>query len=320
MRTPRPLSWIYDQAFLLLPLTMLFWAGNAVVGRGIAGEMPPVLLAQLRWLGAFVIVLPFAWPHLKRERALVRKGFRTLTLLALSRITIFNTLQYASLQFTTATNVVLLQSVMPLIIAAWSFGLLGERLTGAQMLGIAVSGAGIVAIVSGGSPASLFDLDLNRGDALFLLALVIYGFYSALLKRRPPVHWLTLLAVTVGWGAVMLLPATLVEYLSGARAEWGAGTLAALGYVVLFPSVLSYVCFNRGVELIGPNRAGPFFHLVPIFGVALAATLLGETLRPFHAVGAVLIIGGVAVASRRPPRARQGSGGEDRHGASRPAE
>jgi drug/metabolite transporter (DMT)-like permease len=147
----------------------------------------------------------------------------------------------------------------------------------------------------------LLELRPNPGDALFMLALAIYAVYSALLKRRPSIHWLSFLGVTVACGAAMLLPATAVEFALGARPEPTAGNAFALLYVVVFPSVVAYAFFNRGVELIGPNRTGPFFHLVPLFGVVLAVALLGERLELAHVSGAALIAAGVVVASVRRP-------------------
>lgn len=258
-----------------------------------------MLLAQGRWLGAFLILLPFAWPHLVRERQAVLGSWRVLTLLALSGITAFNTIQYFALTRTTAMNVLLLQSAMPLLIAAWAYVLYRDRLSADQVLGIGLSLVGVVIIVSRGQPAVLAALDLNRGDLWMLVALAVYAFYSALLMRRPQIHWLTFLAVTIGWGAFMLMPVTLLEALSGARPEWSLETLLILAYVILFPSLLAYLCFNRGVELVGPNRAGPFFHLIPFFGAVLAILLLGERFQAFHALGSLLILSGVVMAGRR---------------------
>jgi len=291
---------LWNSAPLLLALPALFWAGNAVLGRAVAESFPPVALAQLRWLLAAAILLPFALPHLRRDRAAIRAHAGILALLAFTGITLFNTLQYLALNHTTALNVLLLQSSMPLLIAAVSFALYRDRLTPAQILGILTSLLGAVAIVTEGHPERVLGLRLNVGDAVFLVALLVYALYSALLKRRPPIHWMSLLAVTILGGAIMLLPAYAVEWLSGARPVWGPDTLLALAYVALLPSIVAYICFNRGVELIGPNRTGPYFHLVPLFGSVMAVLFLGEAFRWFHAAGAALILGGVALASRRP--------------------
>ncbi|MBZ8135483.1 DMT family transporter [Afifella sp. IM 167] len=294
-----PFRWLFNRPYLLLTLTSLFWAGNAVVGRAVVETFPPILLAQLRWTGAAMLILPFARSALKEDWPVIRRHFGALTLMSLCGITIFNTLLYTALAYTTALNVVLLQAAMPLTIALVVFVVFRERLTGGQFAGIIVSFIGVAIIVSGGDWHVLMHLKLNPGDAMMLLAVIVYGIYSALLKRRPPLHWLSFLAVTVTWGAVMLLPASIFELAQGARIEMSFSSAAALFYVVVFPSVLAYICFNRGVDLVGPNRAGPFFHFVPLFGVILSVTLLGERFTVAHAVGAACILGGVFLASRR---------------------
>ena len=296
MRASAPFRWFFNQPYLLLSLTSLFWAGNAIVGRAVAESFPPATLAQLRWTGAALIILPFALPYLKRDWPEIRRHWKLLTLMSFTGITVFNTLQYAALAYTTALNVLLLQATMPLLIAAASFAINRERLSWAQAGGIAVSLMGVVAIVTGGDPRLLLQLRINPGDAIFVFALGVYTIYMALLRRRPRIHWLSFLAVTVTWGATMLLPATIAEVAGGARPDISAGNALALLYVMIFPSLIAYMCFNRGVELIGPNRAGPFFHLVPLFGVLLSVFLLGERFTPAHAAGGGLIACGILIA------------------------
>ena len=293
------LRWIRDQPYLLLTLTSLFWAGNAIVGRAVVGRIPPVALAELRWIAAFLIVLPFAWRDLSRDLPVIRRHFGLLTILAFTGITAFNTLLYWSLERTTAINATLMQSVAPLLIGLFSFLLYRDALTRLQIAGIAVSLVGVAAIVSGGDPSRLFALSLNAGDLMIVFALALYALYSALLRRRPGMAQLSFLAFTMGWGAVLLLPAFVAELASGAKFEpFDASMIGALVYVAIFPSIVAYLGFNRGVELIGANRAGPFFHLIPLFGVILAVLFLGERPGMHHAVGILLILCGVMIASR----------------------
>ncbi|MDQ0326123.1 drug/metabolite transporter (DMT)-like permease [Rhodopseudomonas julia] len=294
-----PFRWLFDQPYLLLTLTSLFWAGNAVVARAVIDDFSPILLAQLRWGGAALLILPFAMKTLRADWPVIRRHLGVLTLMALCGITLFNTLLYWALEYTTALNVVLLQATTPLAIAFVVFMLFRERLTFGQLAGIVVSLIGVVVIVSRGQLQVLAHLRLNPGDVIMLIDVVIYATYSALLKRRPPLHWLSFLAITVGWGAIMLLPASALDLMRGGHVDINAASLAALFYVAVFPSVLAYICFNRGVDLIGPNRAGPFFHLVPLFGAILAVFALGESFTYAHAFGGVCILGGVFLASRR---------------------
>jgi drug/metabolite transporter (DMT)-like permease len=300
---PHRFGWIFDQPYLLLSLTSLFWAGNAIVGRAAAGHIPPVTLSFGRWLGAFLIVLPFAWRHLIADRYAIRRHVAVLLLLALTGIATFNTLQYTALQYTTALNILLLQSAGPLFVAMWSLVLLGVRLTWSQAFGIAVSMVGVFVILLHGDLTALAGIELNVGDIVFLAAMAIFGFYSALSQKRPAIHGLSFLAVTFGAGALLLAPAFAIELALQPPAEIDAATLASFGYVALFPSILSYLCFNRGVQLIGANRAAPFFHLIPVFGSVMAILFLGERPHLYHAFGYALVLAGVIVAARKPKTA-----------------
>jgi drug/metabolite transporter (DMT)-like permease len=307
METPAPPSaasrWLFDRPYLLLSLTSLFWAGNAVVGRFAAGRVPPVTLSFLRWTFAFLIVLPFAWPHLKRDWPAISARLPLMLTLSAAGIGAFNTLQYISLQYTTALNVLLLQSVGPLFIAVWSLILLGIRLTLAQGIGIAVSTCGVIAIVTQGNPMLLSNITLNRGDMLFLLAMLIFGGYSVLALKRPAMHALSFAAFTFGIGALCILPVFAWELATHPAMELAWSSFLTIGYVSLFPSVLAYLCYNRGFALIGANRAAPFIHLVPVFGSVLAIVVLGERPMPSHLVGYVLVLCGIFVAARKPKTA-----------------
>ncbi|MEW5424346.1 DMT family transporter [Amorphus sp. 3PC139-8] len=290
--------WIYSQPYLLLTLTTMFWGGNIVVGRFAVGKVPPVALAQYRWIGAFLIVLPFALHPLRRDWQLIRRHLPILIVLALTGITFYNALIYYGLAWTSAINGALLQSVQPLLIALFALILYGDRLNRFQIMGLSVSLVGVILIVSSGNPTLLLELDINPGDAIILGAVVIYGFYSALLKSRPTIHPLSFLAAVFFLGAVSLIPAFLVEYASGARMENSGGAWFAVLYVAIFPSLVANFCFNRGVELVGPNRVGPFFHLIPVFGSLAAILFLGEEPAWYHGAGWLLIASGIVVSQR----------------------
>jgi drug/metabolite transporter (DMT)-like permease len=292
-------GWLFDQAYLLLSLTSLSWAGNTILGRFIAGHVPPVTLAFIRWSGAFVILLPFAWRHLIRDWPAIRKNAGVLTLLAFTGFSIYNTMAYYGLQYTTAINGLLLQSVAPLFVAMWTFALFGERLTLRQAGGICVSLTGVLVIICRGSLDVLLTIAFNRGDVCFVIALVVYGFYAAYLRKRPAIHPFSFLAVGMGWGALLLIPAVFIEIASGRTAVFDAESMASFAYVCIFPSLLGYLFLNRGIELIGANRAAPFIHLVPVFGSVLAIVLLGERFEVFHAVGYALVFAGITVATKK---------------------
>jgi len=294
-----PLGWLNNQPYLLLSLASLFWAGNIVLARYVAGHVPPLTLSCIRWIGVFLILLPFAKDHLRKDWPVLRKNLPLMLLLSATGFAYNNAISYWAMQYTEALNALLIQSAGPLFVALWALALFGVRLTRAQALGIAISLLGVLTIILRGDFSALLGIRFNRGDLMFASSLLAFGLYSALMTRRPVTHQLSLISFTTGCGAAMLLPFAIWEAVAGIRLQPDTLSLATLAYVVIFPSTLAYLCFNRGIALIGPNRAAPFFHLVPVFGSAMAILLLGEALRPFHLIGYALVLAGVIIASRQ---------------------
>jgi drug/metabolite transporter (DMT)-like permease len=294
-----PGNWLANQPYLLLSITAMCWAGNAIVGRLAAGHIPPVTLSFLRWFLAFLIILPFAWKHLVRDWGAIRERLGFMILISVIGIGAFNTLQYWALEHTQALNTLLLQSAGPLFVAIWSLILLGVRLTLAQAGGILLSLTGVLVILLHGNLTALTGISFNKGDVIFTVALVIFGFYSVLSLKRPNIHGLSFAGFTFGCGAACLVPLWIWELMSRPVMQLDTTNLLSLFYVAVFPSTLAYLCFNRGVQLIGANRAAPFFHLVPVFGAAMAIVFLGERPQAFHIIGFALVLTGVFVASRK---------------------
>jgi drug/metabolite transporter (DMT)-like permease len=296
-------SWVTNQPYLLLSITALCWAGNAIVGRLAAGHIPPVTLSFLRWSLAFLLILPFAWKHLKRDWPAIRSKPGVMITLSVTGIGVFNTLQYWALEHTQALNTLLLQSAGPLVVAVWSLLLLGVRLTLAQAIGVLLSFTGVLVILTQGDLTALSNIRFNKGDLIFTFAMIIFGLYSVLTLKRPAIHSLSLVGFTFGCGALCLIPLLVWELLARPVMAFDARNVLSLIYVALFPSTIAYLCFNRGVQLIGANRAAPFFHVTPVFGTVMAIVFLGERLQAFHVIGFALVLTGVYIASRRQRRA-----------------
>lgn len=299
----RAARWLYGQPYVLLVMPPLFWGLNITLGRHVVGHIPPVALSQIRWTLAFVLLLPFAAGRFVRDWPAIRRQMPLIVVLSLTGISIYNTFVYVGLHSTTAINAALLQSFQPVMIAVYTLLIYGDRLTAYQAIGIAVSLAGVVAIVTQGEPSVLFAFAINGGDLWVLAAILAYALYTALLKSRPKVHPLSLILVLLALGQLFLVPATVWEWATGARTHFDLLTVLAGLYVAVFASILAYFCYNRGVELIGPNRAGPFLHLVPLFGSLFAIVLLGETPYWYHATGWMLIVAGITIAQQRRRRA-----------------
>lgn len=290
---------LWRSAPLLLAAASLFWSGNFIVGRAVHDSVPPFALAFWRWAISLLLIVGPAWPHVRRDAPVLWRHWRGLAVLGALGIAAYAVLVYLGLQSTTALNGLLLQSVTPLVMMACAFALFRDPVRPLQLLAIAVSIAGVVVIVTRGEPAALHGLSLHAGDVWLLAAVLVYSLYSVLLRIRPPVHPLSFLATTFAIGSVLLLPLYVWETVATAPFHPTLGALGAIGYLALFPGCISYLLWNRGVELIGPGAAGQYFHLLPVFGTTLAVLFLGETFQPYHGAGIVLIALGIALATWR---------------------
>lgn len=297
---------VWTNAYLLLTAVALFWAGNSIVGRAVRESMPPFTLALGRWAGALIILLPFAWSHVRRDRRTLLHHWKPILLLGMLGVAAFNALLYSGLHHTTAINGLLIQSAMPPIILLLGYVLYGEVPRWPQVVAVILSMIGVMIIVARGRMAMLAHLEVGIGDALVFGAVIAWAFYTVLLRLRPPVHSLSFLAVTFAIGVLAMLPLSAIEWASGARAKWEAGSLAALFYVAIFPSLVAYLLFNRSVELIGAAQAGQFVNLTPLFGTCLAMVLLGERPEMFHFAGMTLILAGIALFSYAAPITARG--------------
>ncbi len=296
-------SRFWNSAYLLLVLAALFWSGNFIAGRAIGDSVPPVALAFWRWVFSSLILLAFARRHLQSDWPTIRRQLPILIALAALGITGFNTLIYIGLRSTTAVNALLMQSAIPMATLIFSFFLLGERSRFRQIAGVLVSLTGIATIATQGSPQDVLHLSLNPGDGAIIAAVAVWGLYTTLLSKRPSIHPLSFLASTFVLGVIMLTPIYIWEYMSGARIQLEPRAMLFMGYIIIFPSVIAYFFYNRGVELVGGGKASLFIHLMPVFGTLLAVLFLGESVRPFHLGGITLIGTGLWLAARATPKA-----------------
>ena len=286
--------------YLLLALAALFWSGNHIVGRAIGGHVPPVGISTVRWLIPAVLIWPWVRPHLMRDWPAIRAHWKAMLWLGATGGALFTALQYVGLQYTSALNVSVLNSLVPVLIVATSAALFRDRISPMQLAGIVVSSLGVLTIIGRGSLDVLARLAFNWGDLIIVFNMLIFAIYAACLRLRPAMHWLSFIFVFAVLSVVMTLPFAVLEFWQGERFQADWQTLAAIGYVSIFPSVIAFAAWNRGVELIGANRSGPFLHLVPIYTAVLGTSLLGEHLAVFIVIGFALILSGVWLASVRP--------------------
>lgn len=287
-------------AIIFLLCTMTFWAGNAVTGRMFYEELPPFQLAFWRWVLAGAIVLIILRPPLRQDWALIWEYKWTLLIIGTLGIGMYNTLQYWALHYTTATNVGLIQTIMPILITMMDWMINRTRVYKIQFVGMALSTLGVVVVVSRGDVNVLLDLSLNIGDVLMVIAVLVYGLFSVLLKRAPKLNQWSLLFVLFMIGAVELLPLQYYEYASGERFAFSTGPIIGMIYIIIGPALLAYYFFTTAVGRLGANKAGLFFYWLPIAAAGLAAWLLDERLALYHLAGFVLVVIGLRLGLRVP--------------------
>ncbi len=289
-------------AFLLLGLVMVLWAGNSIVARAVRDDVGPFTLAFVRWTGASLALAPFAVSRVRRDWPLVVRHWRPILLLGLLGIAAFNAFLYSGLQYTTATNALLLQSAVPALVVVLDLMLFRTRIGLGHALGVLASIVGVATIVFRGDPAAALNLHFGPGDGLILCSVLVWSLYTVLLRLRPPISPISFIAVTFFIGVVAMAPFAAWEVLSGRVPHWSPGLGGAFLYVAILPSLLSYFIYNSAADTVGPAHAGQAITMMPLFGAFLSALLLGERLYPFHYVGMAFIIAGIvisALAARR---------------------
>ncbi|MEK4701172.1 DMT family transporter [Solibacillus sp. FSL R7-0668] len=285
----------------LLVFATLLWGGNFVIGRAVAGDIPPITFAFLRWLVAFIIFLPIAYHRTKNEWPMLKQNFGAVILLALTGVAAFNTLVYIGLHYTTSINASLMNSTTPIMIYILSFLLLKERLTRFQAIGTLVSLTGVLFIISGGSLESLLAFSFNKGDLIVLAAVFCWSVYSLLIKKYAgKLPGYSTFLVTIAIGALMLLPFTAYELLTTPQTiEWSISTISAILYVGIVASIVAFLSWNTGVIALGANKAGIYLNFIPVFATIFAVIFLNEQLLIAQVVGGIAVIAGVFISTIR---------------------
>jgi drug/metabolite transporter (DMT)-like permease len=298
------------RAALLMTLPPLLWAGNAVVGRLLVGQVPPMALNALRWILAGLLLAPLGWRVL-RDRALIARSWPYLLAVGTFGVGLFNALQYLALVTSTPLNVTLINASMPVWMLIVGMALFGTHPTRRQLLGAALSMAGVLTVVTRGAWASLADVRFVVGDVYMLLAVIGWALYSWLLAKppawlRPPPkerwNWAEFLLVQSIFGLVAAgsLAGAEAAFSGHAPVAWHSAMVwAALAYVAIGPSVIAYRCWGLGVATAGPALPAFFANLAPLFAALLSAWLLGEWPQPYHGLAFALIVAGIAVSARK---------------------
>lgn len=289
---------------LLLAIPPLLWAGNAVVGRMVNTLVPPITLNFLRWVLAFLLLLPLAGWVLRRDSGLW-SHWRRFALLGLLGVGCYNALQYMALKTSTPINVTLVAASTPVFMLAIGWLCFGVAVSRKQIAGAVLSIAGVLVVLCRGDWHQLLAVRLVPGDLYVLLATISWAFYSWLLTRpsEPPQlrnDWAAFLMAQVVMGLAWSGLFAAGEWATtDAQIHWGWPLAAALAYIAIGPAIFAYRCWGIGVQRAGPNVAGFFANLTPLFAALMSAAFLGEHPQLFHAVAFLLIVGGIIVSSRR---------------------
>ena len=288
-------------AYLFLFLSVLFWAGNFIVGKYASYyQIPPFSLNFYRWFFAWLILLPFTYKEIISKKNYILENYKFYILLGITSVTIFNSIVYYSLNFTQVISGVLMISTIPVMIMFISSILKIERTNIFQILGVICSFVGVILIITKANFDLLVNLDFNKGDLTMVVAMLSWATYSALLKKRKhELSQLSLLEVIITFGLIFLIPIYITEYSLGFEITLNKPFILVLIYVVLFPGLAAFICWIKGISLIGPNRSGVFLHLMPILSALMAMIIFKEKFMLYHLLGAFFILSGIILSNRK---------------------
>lgn len=287
---------MHRRAYLFLLLTTLLWGGNSVAGKLAVDHVSPMTLVFLRWVLAVAILLPIGWRTIKEDWPVVRKHWLVLAALGASGFTLFNTIFYTALNYTTAINVSIEQAAMPVLIIVANFIFFRLRVSWTQIAGVVLTIAGVILTACHGDPRRLLTLELNFGDAIMLVAVILYSGYSVGLRLKPVMRWQSLMLALAVAALITSLPFFLWEVAAGKVIAPDISGWLVIVYTAIGASVISQILYIKGNEMIGANRAGLFINLVPIFGTLLSVLIVGETFQLYQALALVLVLGGISLA------------------------
>lgn len=290
------------RAYILLAIAALCWGGNTVTGKYAIGHISPMMLTLLRWAIASAVIFAISMPQITKDWPVVRRNLPLLCFFGIVGYVLFNATLYTAVTYTTAINVAVEQSLIPVLIFIINFALFRMRVSWMQIAGFTLTLLGGLLTAAHGDLTMLASLTVNFGDAIMSIAIIAYAVYTVTLRWRPQIDWRTMMAFPSLFAAIFSIPLVLWEQ-SADRLIWPDQTgWIAVFYTAIFASLIAQVLYIWGVEAIGANRAGLFINLVPVFGTILSVLILGETFQLFHAAALALALGGIAIAEWGKPR------------------
>jgi len=289
--------------YLAATLPPLFFSGNFLIARMMRDDIPPIQMSFWRWSLALAILLPFASTPLRRDWPMIRTNLPFLAILGAIGVTAFNCFVYSALHFTTVVNAALINSLLPVVTVLFAYLILGQTMSSRRVMGMIISLAGAALMITRGDLSNISQLSISRGELLVLAGTSFWALYTVLVRWRP--HHLSpvsFLGITCAFGVLFHVPALAWEIDQTGSFTPTIGTLAALCYLAIFPSLLAYLIWNRSIVALGPAATGMFMHLLPVFSLVLAVAVLGESVAWYHAVGLIVILAGIALVTSAPSR------------------
>jgi len=288
-------------AYLLLVLASLFWSGNFIVGKfATLFEIPPLTLNVFRWISVWIILIPFTYKEIYKNYTYIRKNFLVISFMGVITISTFNSVVYFALNYTQVINAVLVLAVIPAVTIVLSSLMKIEKTNFFQILGLILSIIGVGSIISNGDIQRIASLSFNKGDLWMLICVFTWALYSTLLKKHKfKFSQFSLIQLMVSVGVLFLIPQYFYEQSIGLEVNFNKAFFLILFYVVVFPAIAAYYCWQKGIEIIGPNRATMFIQLMPLFSAVMAIIIFNEKFALYHFAGSAFIVSGIYLSNKK---------------------
>ncbi|MDC1151252.1 DMT family transporter [Pelagibacteraceae bacterium] len=288
-------------AYSLLVLASLFWSGNFIVGKfATLFEIPPLTLNAFRWVAVWIILIPFTYKEIYKNYSYIKKNFLVISLMGIITISTFNSVVYFALNYTQVINAVLVLAVIPAVTIVLSSLMKIEKTNFFQIFGLILSIFGVGSIISNGDIERIASLSFNKGDLWMLVCVFTWALYSTLLKKyKFKFSQFSLIQLMVSVGVLFLIPQYFYEQSIGLDVNFNKAFFLILFYVVVFPAIAAYYCWQKGIEIIGPNRATMFIQLMPLFSAVMAIIIFKEKFELYHFVGAAFIVSGIYLSNKK---------------------
>ena len=288
-------------AYLFLVLATFCWSGNFIVGKfATLYEIPPLTLNVFRWISVWFILIPFTYKEIFENLPYIKKNWLVISFMGVITISTFNSVVYFALNYTQVINAVLMLSAIPAATIVLSSLMKIEETNIFQLLGLVLSIIGIGSIISNGDIQKIISLDFNKGDMWMLVCVITWSLYSTLLKKNNfKLSQFTLIQLMVSVGILFLIPQFFYEKSIGLELNLDKNFFLILIYVAIFPAIAAYYFWQKGIEIIGPNRASMFIQLMPLFSAVMAIIIFKEKFELYHFIGAIFILSGIYLSNRK---------------------